>query len=86
MLLRFDLQDKMVHTWATETIDFVLTLVDIAKKEQILINNSSFVRSRITAKALFESDPFQIFVAFLITSNFFVNAYESGVVRMYSFT
>jgi hypothetical protein len=76
-----DLQDKMVHTWATETIKLVLTLVDVAKKEQILINNSTFVRSRITARALFQSDPFQIFVAFLITSNFFVNAYESGDVH-----
>ena len=73
-----DLQDKMVQTWAQETIDLVLTLVEIAKKEQILINNSKFHRSRIAAKKIFASDPFQIVVAFLITSNFIVNAFESG--------
>jgi hypothetical protein len=73
-----DLQDKMVQTWAEETIGLVLTLVEIAKREQILINNSQFHRSRLTAKKIFASDPFQIFVAFLITSNFIVNAFESG--------
>ena len=76
-----DLQDQMVHAWASETIAFVLTLVKMAKNEQMLINNSQFARSRLAAKKLFQSDPFQIFVAFLITSNFIVNAFESGNVN-----